>query len=119
MFVITGKILIKIKRFTLHHLLFDSNRPFMTDSHYLGTIQIWGNLSEHHYYLTSTKSVICQIDTNCSPLQSLNIITFHIRLERLKLIYYSLKSKFSKYFFKYAHLASFFVFQCIYCFRIL
>ena len=63
----------------------------MTDSLYSGTIQIWQNLNEHHYYLTLTKSVICQIDANYSPFQSLNMLPFHIRLERLKLIYYSLK----------------------------
>ena len=38
----------------------------MTDSQYLGTIQIWRNLNEHHYYPALTKSVICQIDANCS-----------------------------------------------------
>ena len=42
-----------------------SNSTFMTDSQFLGKIQIWQNFNEHRYYLTSTKSVICQIDTNC------------------------------------------------------
>ena len=72
----------------------------MTDSQYLVTIQIWWNLNEHFYCLTSTKSVICQINANCSPLQSLNMLSFHIRLERLKLTYHSLISNFSRYFSK-------------------
>ena len=72
----------------------------MTNSQNIGTIQIWGNLNEHYYYLTSTKSVIFQIDTNCSPSQSLNMLPFHISQERFKLIYYSLIANFSKYFFK-------------------
>ena len=63
---------------------------FMTDSKYLGTIQIWWNLNEHYFYLTSTKSVIFQIDANCSPFQSLNMLPFHIRLV----------SNVSRYFFK-------------------
>ena len=50
--------------------------------------------------LASTKSVNCQIDANCSPFQSLNMLPFHIRLERWKLTYYSLISNFSKYYFK-------------------
>ena len=80
----------------------------MTDSQYLGTIQIWQNLNENHYYLTSTKSMICQIDVNCSPFQSLNMLSFHIRLEQLKLIYYSLMSIFSKYYLKTGTLHIFF-----------
>ena len=39
---------------------------FMTDSLYLSTIKIWRNLKEHFYYLSSTKSMICQIDANHS-----------------------------------------------------
>ena len=72
----------------------------MTDSQYLVTIQIWRNLNEHCYYLTLTEFAICQIDTNCSPFQWLNLLPFHIRFERLKLTYYSLISNFSRYFFK-------------------
>ena len=72
----------------------------MTDSQYLVTIQIWRNLNEHCYYLTLTEFAICQIDTNCSPFQWLNLLPFHIRLERLKLTYYSLVSNFPRYFFK-------------------
>ena len=53
--------------------------------------------------LISIKSVICQVDTNCSPFQSLSMISFHIRLERLKLTYYSLISNFSRYLFKTAN----------------
>ena len=80
----------------------------MTDSQYLGTIEIWQNLDENHYYLTSTKSMICQIDVNCSPFQSLNMLSFQIRLEQLKLIYYSLMSIFSKYHLKTGTLHIFF-----------
>ena len=40
--------------------------------------------------LTSTKTVIRQLDGNYFPFQSLNILPFHIRPKRLKLIYYSL-----------------------------
>ena len=50
--------------------------------------------------LTSTKSVICQIDANCSPFQALNMLPFHMRLERLKIIYHSLISISLKYYFK-------------------
>ena len=77
-----------------------SSISLMTDSKYLGTIQIYRNLNEHHYYLTSTKSVICQKNVNCSPFQVINILPFHIKVEPLKLIYYNLISGFSKYYFK-------------------
>ena len=79
---ITENILITTIRFVRHHLL-ASNSSFMTDSQYTGTIQIWQNLNEQTPLLTSTKSLICQIDANCSPLQSLNMPLFHIRLECL------------------------------------
>ena len=42
-----------------------------------------------HLLLTWTKSLICQIDANCSPFQSLDMLPFHIRPARLKLTYYS------------------------------
>ena len=71
----------------------------MTDSQYLGTIQVWRNVNEHHSYLTSTKSVIFQINLNCNSLTLLNMLPFHIKLERLKLIYYSLILNFSQYYF--------------------
>ena len=58
------------------------------------------NLNEHRYYLNSTKSVIFQIEANCSPFQSLSMLSFHTRVERPKLIYYSLISISSKYYFK-------------------
>ena len=47
--IITGNILIMIIRFTCYHLLLASNSVFMTDSMYLGTIQISQNLNEHCY----------------------------------------------------------------------
>ena len=74
-----------------------SNSIFTTGSLYLGTIQTYWNLNEHYYYLISTKSVIWQIEASCSPFQLLNILPFHNRVLRLKLIYYSLISNFSKY----------------------
>ena len=89
-----------IMRFDRYHLLLDGNSTFMTDSLYLGTIQISRNWNEHCYYLTSTKSVIWQIDASFSPHQSLNMLPFHSSLERLKLICYGLISIFSKYYFK-------------------
>ena len=100
--VITGNILITIITFGRCHLLLSFNSIFMTDSQYLGIFQIWQTLNEHWYYLTSTKSMICQIDGNCFPFQSLNMLPFHIRLECLKLIYRDLISNFSKYCFKTA-----------------
>ena len=48
-------------------------------------------------FLTSTKSVICQMDANSSSFQSLNILPFQIRPGRLKLAYYSLISNYSRY----------------------
>ena len=40
----------------------------MIDSQYLGTIEIWQNLNEHHFYLASAKYVIFQTDPNCSAI---------------------------------------------------
>ena len=68
-----------------------SKRVLMTD---LGTIQNWPNLSKHQYNLTSTKFLIWKIDENVSSFQSLNMLSFHIRLLHLKLIYYDLISIF-------------------------
>ena len=45
-----------------------------------------------------------QIDANCSLFKSLNMLPFHIRLERLKLIYYGLILNFSNFYFKTATL---------------
>ena len=73
------------------NLLLDSKRVLMTD---LGTIQNWPNLSKHQYYLTSTKFLIWKIDKNVSSFQSLNMLSFHIRLLHLKLICYDLISIF-------------------------
>ena len=42
--------------------------------------------------------MIFQIDANCSPSQFLNIVYFHIRLERVKQIYCSLISILSIYY---------------------
>ena len=81
----------------------------MTDSLYLS----WRNMNEH-YYLTSTKSVIWQIDSNCSPFQSLNMLPFHITLERLKLIYYGLTPNISKYYFKTGTICLLFVYSHVF-----
>ena len=86
-----------------NHLWLASNSTFMTDHDwflYLGAVQIWQNLSEHHHYLTSTKSLIRQIGAIFIPFHSLNIFPFYIWLEGLKWIYYSVISFFSKYHFK-------------------
>ena len=48
-----------------------------------------------------------QIDPNCSPFQSLNILSFHIRHERLKVIRNGLISHFLKYYFKTGTFPSF------------
>ena len=85
-----------------NHLWLASNSTFMTDHDwflYLGAVQVWQNLSEHHHYLTSTKSLIRQISANSFPFHSLNIFPFYIWLEGLKRIYYSVISFFSKYHF--------------------
>ena len=75
-FVITGNVLMKIINFLPYHLLLASNRTFKTDSKYQYTIQIWRNVNEHHYYLTSTKSVIFQTGANCFPFHSANMLPF-------------------------------------------
>ena len=49
--VITGNILVMLIRFSRYHFLLASNSTFMTDSMYLGTIQVCRNLNEHYYYL--------------------------------------------------------------------
>ena len=86
-----------------------SQQHFYNVSQYLGKIQVWRNMNEHHYCLTSTKSVICpiQIVVDCSPFQSLNRLPFHTRLEHLKLIYYNLISVFLNITLKLAHFAPF------------
>ena len=48
--LITGDILITIIRFACYHPLLNINSTFLTDSKYLGTIQIWRNLNEHHSF---------------------------------------------------------------------
>ena len=92
--VVTGNILITITRLVLYNILLASNRTFMTGSQYLikYLTQVWQNLTEHHYYLTLSKSGIGQIDAYCSPFHSLSTLPFHIRSKSLKLIYYSLIS---------------------------
>ena len=82
--------------------------PYLDTFHavqYLGTNQMLRNMHEQHYHLTSTKSVICQIDANFASIST--------RLERLKLIYHSLTLSFSNCYM----LSSFLIFTCIYHFR--
>ena len=109
MFLLLQNTSDNIIAFARNHLLLTSNSTFSTDFQYLGAIQIWQKWNEYLHYLTLPKSVTCQIDANCSPFQSLNIFPFHIRLERLKLIYYSLISNLSKYYFKTCTLCFFFL----------
>ena len=54
--------------------------PVSWDSHNRSKLNVY-------YYLISTTSVIWQIEVKCSPYQFLNMLSFHIRLERWKLIY--------------------------------
>ena len=96
------------ERFACYHLLLASNNTFMTYFKYLGTTQIWWNLNEHHCYLTSTNSVVFQIDATCSPFQVLNMLPLQFRLEPLRLIYCSLTRNFSEYHFKTDALCLFF-----------
>ena len=70
--------------------------------------------TEHHYHLTSSKSMIFQIDTNYSAFELLDMLLFRIRLECLKLTYYSLKSNFSKYRLKTGTLCLLFLFSHIF-----
>ena len=97
---ISGYILITIIRFSHYHLLLASNNTFTTDSRYLGTIQICRILNDHCYYLILTTSVIWQIDANCSPFHSLNMLPFYIRFRTLKTNLLCLISCFSKYYFE-------------------
>ena len=115
--IITGNILMTIIRFSRYHLLLTSNSTFMADSMYLGTIQICWNLNKH-YYLISTTPVIWQVDTNCSPFQSLNILPFHIRFRMFKTNLLGLIPNVSKYYFKQVQFLPFPSFTCIYYFRI-
>ena len=55
---VTNSILMTMLRFARYHLLLTSSSTFMTDSLHLGTIQIWRNVNEQYYHLTSTKSMI-------------------------------------------------------------
>ena len=89
-----------IIRFACYHLLLASNKIFMTVSLYLGTIQIWQNLSEHYYYLILTKSVIWQIDADRSPFQSQNMLPFSHQIGMLENNPLGLISIFSKFYFK-------------------
>ena len=84
--VIIGNILITIIIFARYHLLVASNSTFMTDFYVLSYNSDLSNLNEHYYYLISPTSVIWQINANCSSFHSLNMLYFHIRPERLKLI---------------------------------
>ena len=69
-YIITLNISITIISFArCYYLLLASSSAFMTDSLYLLLIQIWRNLNEHYYYLTSTKTLICEIDADCSPFR--------------------------------------------------
>ena len=103
-FVVTGNILVMITRFaaTIFYLL---QRHFHN----------WFSVLRHNPDLAKLEwaplffnfSKICQIDTNCSPFHSLNMFPSRIRLEHLKLIYYSLISIFFKHHFKTSTFSSF------------
>ena len=119
--IIIGNILIWIKTFAHSHLLLASSSTYTaqkmkfsifhyTALHFLCSVRCNSDLkilASRPLLLASTKSVICQIDANCSPFQSLNMRPFHIRLERLKLIYYGLISSFRNITLKLAKFAYF------------
>ena len=95
--VIPRNILTTIIRVARYWLLLASDSTLMTDPMYLDTIQICLNLNENYWYLISTTFLIWQIDAHFSPFQSLNMLSFNIRLERYPL---GLISHFSKCYFK-------------------
>ena len=119
--IIIGNILIWIITFAHNYLLLASNSTYTAEKmkfsifhytalHFSCSVRCNSNLkilAPRPLLLASTKSVICQIDANCSPLQSLNTLPFHIRLERLKIIYYGLISSFLNITLKLAKFASF------------
>ena len=115
MFHIKGNILITIIRFP---------RPLASSAYFQQNVHDWflvprynSGQNKHDWtllLLTSTKSVICQKDVNCSKFYSPNWLLFHIRAERLKLTYYSLISNFSRYYFKTGTLCLFFLFSHVF-----
>ena len=80
-FVIKRNIL--IIRFARYFLL-ASNNTFMTDSQYLGTIQIWQNLNEDHYYLTSLQLNLWFVNYRQIILHSSRWICFLHQVRTLK-----------------------------------
>ena len=69
---------------------------FMTDSQYLGIIQIWWNLNEYYYYLTSPKSFIYQIALHSSRWNA----SFRHQIRKLKTDLLQFNINFSRHFFK-------------------
>ena len=54
----------------------------MVDSQYLGTIQIWQNLNEHHYYLKLVSTIFYQsflFSSNDSPSKTEKCFLFHLK----------------------------------------
>ena len=97
--VIIGNILITIIIFARYHLLVASNSTFMTDFYVLRCNSDLSNLNEHYYYLISPASVIWQINANCSPFHSLNVLFSHqARTVQTNLL--GLLSNFPKNYFK-------------------
>ena len=97
-------IIIAIIMFARSYLLLASNSTFMTGSLYLRIIQVCPNMNEHYYHFIWTTSVIWQIDANCSPVQSLNMLPFQIRFRTLKTNLPRLISNFAKYYLKKIYL---------------
>ena len=110
----TENILITIIRSPSYDLLLASDSTFKTDSQYLGTIQIWQNFNEYHYYLTSAKSMIYQIDAICSPFQPLNMLPFLHQPRMLKTDLLQFNINFSKYRFKTGSLCLLFLFSHVF-----
>ena len=80
--------LITIIRIARYHLQLASSSTFMTDSQYLGTIYIWRNLNERHYYSTLSESVICRIDAKlfCIPVIGYTSFSHQARMHKTDLL---------------------------------
>ena len=84
--------MILIITFGSYHLMLASESTFMTDSLYLVTMQIWQNLNKHYYYLSSIKSVICQIDASCFQVASqIASLSHQFRTLKTNLLWFNIK----------------------------
>ena len=70
-----------------------SNNFFINDFQYLSTIQIWWNLSEHDYYLTSTKFSFSKLFS----ITFAEYVSFSHQAKTLNTDLFQFNIKFSKY----------------------